>query len=189
MGLEVRQRCAELCELSYIGKPNIEASDMEVFFVDDPDYFYVIFRGSDEGADWKTNFCFWPIQHMGAKYHRGYFNKMRKHLRNIVGYLPDDKPIIITGHSKGGAEAVLFGSLSGVAPDQIVTFGSPRAIKYADKSLEAFLKPRLTNYKNTFDFITKLPFGWTDYGKQVVKSVRIKGASEHPISVYLKEFF
>lgn len=185
--LEIRQRCAELCELSYLGTPQFSRLGMEVFFVEETEYFYIVFRGSDSKGDWLDNFRFIGKSFRGNKYHGGYLKKVIANMQRLLQYVNTNKPIIITGHSKGGAEAVIFGSISGIAPDQIITFGAPRAVKKADTSLQKFLAARLTSYKNKYDQVTQLPPLWPDYGKVVTSYFKRKGF-EHYISLY-KRFF
>ena len=191
--LSVRFKCAKLTAESYNLEPDFDEDGIQIIFKLDEEYQYIIFPGSNEGKDWLTNLRFWSKHYNGNRYHGGYLKTLAPHVQKIL-YLaesrnPHDLPVIIAGHSAGGAWAVILAVLSGLTPDQVVTFGSPRAIKRADQSTQQFLNARLTNYKNAYDLVTRLPLGWRDYGKQRVKWERRRFKSEHPMQVYVDKFF
>ena len=189
---QVRKESAILTELAYGIEPDFDKDGIQVAFFERSRLLYVVFCGSNEARDWLTNFRFWSKRHNGSKYHGGYLKTLKPNIAAISRLISDKNierlPIVVCGHSAGGAWATLFSCVSGIAPKQIVTFGAPRSIKKASHEVQKFLNARLTNYKNANDMVTKLPWGWRDYGKQVVRWVRRFG-SEHPMNVYVAEFF
>lgn len=61
--------------------------------------------------------------------HRGFLKGVRAIWPLLPIGVPGGKPIALTGHSKGGAEAILCGAFMvgcGVPPVNITTFGAPR---------------------------------------------------------------
>ena len=191
-GLAIRKRCAELCALAYIETPHIDTDNgLQILLIEEDDILYIVFAGSNEGRDWLTNFRFWSKKFNKVKYHGGYLRTLAPHVQTILNHsdASGKERIVITGHSAGGALAEILGVVSGLSPEQIVTFGAPKAIRRCDKSTQRFLNKRLTNYINAYDFVTRLPFGWHRFGKNVVKWARKVLKSEHPMSVYVDEFF
>ena len=190
--IQVRKESAVLTELAYKLEPDFDSHGVQVVFFEREEYFYIVFVGSNEAKDWLTNFRFWSKRRGGSQYHGGYLKTLAPNVSDILRLIGEKNigrlPLIVCGHSAGGAWATQFSCISGISPKQIVTFGAPRSIKKANHEVQKFLNARLTNYKNAYDFVTKLPFGWRDYGKQVVRWVRYLG-SEHPMSVYITEFF
>lgn len=117
----------------------------------------------------------WPIvlnflakEHEGTEAHGGFVMTTRKLLPSIQSYVAvySDRPVILTGHSMGGAIATLA-SLS-VAGCKVVTFGSPKTIER--DALEAFTEKDMMHYRIDTDFVTHLPpLIYKRPGTQVVK--------------------
>ena len=191
--LQIRAVAGRLAQSSYSATPDFDKDGIQIIYRVVAGYLYIVFRGSDEKADWWTNICFWAKKYKGNSFHGGYIKSLAPHVEEIIHIAesrnPDGLPIIITGHSAGGAWALGLAVVSELTPDQIVTFGSPRAIKRATESTQAFLNRRLTNYKNAYDFVTKLPLLWRDFGKQVVTWFRVEGGIEHQMELYNERFF
>ena len=190
--LAIRKRCCELCVLSYTETPHINTDNgLQIRFVEEGDILYIVFAGSNQRRDWLTNFRFFSKKFNKIKYHGGYLKTLSPHVEQIIKYADavQKERIIITGHSAGGAWALILGVVSGLNPEQIVTFGAPKAIRKCDSSTQRYLNKRLTNYVNAYDTVTRLPYGWRKFGKNVVKWARKSFKSEHPAQVYLQEFF
>lgn len=191
-GVALRRECHRLCAISYRDDVEIhEFGDIEVYCLvrNDLHTCFLAFRGSDERSDWFRNFHFWPVRDRLGVFHRGYYRSIQRHRHAIAGLIPAGYKLVCTGHSKGGAEAVLFGLFNSAnLPVAVVTFGAPKPIKKLKNNiLEKWLRNATTHYVNPLDSVTKVPFGWVRIGKDVIKRVRKKG-SEHPLSVYA-EFF
>jgi lipase (class 3) len=84
-------------------------------------------------------------------------------VNGVAGRITSDlsgKRVVLTGHSKGGAEALIFGAkllVANAPPLMIVTFGAPRAgfAKLRD-TLSAVNTIR--QYRNGNDPVTQVPF-------------------------------
>lgn len=107
-----------------------ERADTEAIGFVERGHRILAFRGSASGQDWLTDFKFWPT---GAPArHRGFDTAWRAVENDVREWLADTNgtggPLLLTGHSLGGALATLAGlELSRTFPVRaIVTFGAPR---------------------------------------------------------------
>lgn len=117
--------------------------------------------------EWPIVLNFLPDEFEGISVHSGFAkatNQLLPHIKKFISKY--DNPVILTGHSMGGAIATLA-SLS-VSGCKVVTFGSPRAV--AHESISAFSDIEMIHYMIDTDFVTHLP--WWMYarpGNHVVK--------------------
>lgn len=151
------------------------------------DTYYIAFCGSNSNVDWKTNFNFFkkPYKNMKVAFHvhRGYLKEwqlIHHHFRNLVH--PITKPIVVVGHSYGGAIATLcMEDLWFHYPDKrstlsLVTFGAPRVIgwynykKIKDRWFDS------TMYSNQYDLVSHVPFAFM--GFRHVKKLTVLGKSK-----------
>lgn len=91
------------------------------------------FRGTTfDGIDILKDLRAFPWWSKGANtfVHKGFFRGVGAIWPLLPLAIPNGKPIALTGHSKGGAEAILCGAFMasiGIPPVLIETFGAPRA--------------------------------------------------------------
>ncbi|KAJ2488050.1 hypothetical protein EV174_000156 [Coemansia sp. RSA 2320] len=109
---------------------------------DDTKEIIVSWRGSTVFMDWVADFTFmstsWPAQIDGAKVHLGFlsaYNAAAGKVKDVVAGLVQTYPdyrIVLTGHSLGGAQAVLAAvDIATTRPEwisriELYTFGQPR---------------------------------------------------------------
>lgn len=69
----------------------------------------LVFRGSDDAQDWATNFALDLVEYPGInlKFHRGFLDAVLRLAIADDGYLRLTNFDLITGHSRGGALAVI----------------------------------------------------------------------------------
>lgn len=117
--------------------------------------------------DLLRNLWFWPKSSNGNDSHAGYLDGWN-HVEQWIGMastrIGPDKPIIMTGHSAGGAIALIGGNEllnRGRVVSKIVTFGAPRAM---DDNTDRFawLKSVTTQYIHHRDPVPSW-LGHTDY--------------------------
>lgn len=177
------KRCAKLCVLSYqdafdykdLGYNThtfIEVRNTEVHVLSDATHSYVVFRGTEPAkiADWITDLRYRfdkNIKSYGV--HRGFNVYVNNALDEIKLELSHNehksKSLIITGHSLGGAAAVIFAEKVNFV-EKVVTFGQPRV---GDKRMKEFYTrtDQLIRVVNENDPVTLFPpriRGYRDFG-------------------------
>ena len=134
----VLSKCAELCERVY--------TDSLDYIVDEsiPGTQILAIEGTKEKTDWFTNIKF-LFKANGM--HRGFKSNAERTMVRAVAAghdLDDDKELVLTGHSLGGASAACLADLLRARfPDlTLVTFGAPRpgnrAFRERMKNLEQY---------------------------------------------------
>ena len=93
-----------------------------------PGYVFLAVEGTKEKTDWITNIKF---LFKDADRHRGFLSNAERTFTEFYcagGSLPEDRLLVLTGHSLGGATATMLAEkLVDRFPDlTLVTFGSPR---------------------------------------------------------------
>lgn len=150
LDLDVAFQCVELAGLSYRERERAlqrateelgytffhhlsrRAGRDQALVVRDARRTLVAFRGSDDIWDWLTNLRAWTAQTSFGGVHRGYYDvaaSFAEELKDLVCADPQRRPVFLTGHSMGGALAVLSAAL--LATDNVpwgglYTFGQPQ---------------------------------------------------------------
>ncbi len=168
----------------------VGTSDTQVLIATLENYSLVCFRGSQEAMDWVTNVQAWPTPYplgpFGTEVHTGFYNawleakKMLMPALREVGVTkmrpnaqPDDSeplkechPVLIGGHSLGGALATLAGIelvMEHYPVLGIYTFGQPRVLK-GEKIKKDVADAAQFLYIERFAFKTdKVPFVPSSY--------------------------
>lgn len=125
----------------------------QVWLVNEPDRIFIVFRGTSY-EDMMTNVKVRKIETQYGGIHRGFYAYVQNTVDQVEAtikewYLSDGprmdgpKPIILTGHSLGGAAAVIQAAIlhsRGFKIASVYTFGSPRVgdSDFVDYSEAAF---------------------------------------------------
>ncbi len=143
----------------------------QAFLAERDDCAILVFRGTTDVTDWKTNFQIRKIRvqvgefnnkTQNVRVHKGFYNAFAQRRPEIEADIeaiesqPIKKPIYITGHSLGGALAQI--ATAAFTSDQIAacyTFGSPRP---GDPDFDRFVKPPHYRITSGADIIPFIPF-------------------------------
>lgn len=136
-------------------------------FIGKEEYLLIAFAGSNNLEDWLDNFTFSKTK-LGI--HLGWYRSYRLIRSKLKNVLKDNKlPILVTGHSAGGALATIFSLFeSKKSSIELYTFGSPKCLTEKHKKrLDARVVSscRVTHY---WDIVSELPIGdFVHVGKTV----------------------
>ena len=123
---------AELSRQAY-DSATIKANNTEILITESHGCLVCAFRGTTfDGLDIIRDlraFPWWASEGRGFA-HKGFLVGVRSIMPILKTYPLASNAVVLTGHSKGGAEAILTGAfmtLAGYPPVKIETFGAPRA--------------------------------------------------------------
>lgn len=176
--------CAELSRLTYcehdaegrelqvylkragleLGAAPIDDGNTQALFAVGRDLRILAFRGSDDLKAWQTNVKTKPVPWSGpGKVHQGFSEALDAAWPGLVGLVeqPDPRPLLITGHSLGGALATL--AASRLPKALLYSFGAPRAGNQAFSQDMNKRAERLHRYVGYRDPVCLLPPGLLGY--------------------------
>jgi triacylglycerol lipase len=154
-----------------------EVTQTEAWIAAKDDAIFVVFRGTDEAEDWRTNVrlaqTLWQTRsgkesqhYAGAMVHRGFASALDRiwyPISERVNLFQDQNQTVwVAGHSLGGALASV--SLARFREENIdirgaYTFGQPRVFnKTFAKQLDADFKSKYFRFVNNNDVICRVPF-------------------------------
>lgn len=152
--------------LKFLGIKSIKGYDPEVILINSPNRLLILYRGTDDiennrFAEWKgTDFNFSKMKSdsvlNNAHIHEGFWKSfllINKDLQAYLSTVDKNKPIWLSGHSLGGAMAILTGVYLknlGYNVANIYTFASPRTI--GDETFCSLANTLLPNRINRFEY-------------------------------------
>lgn len=182
--------CAELSRLAYYGKAgSINQSKLreylngvfdlravadidgsQGFVVENDDMVVMAFRGTEGVRDVLSDLIFFPRPWVArgipaGRVHRGFARALAHVLPALVAALPTQpKPLVLSGHSLGGAMATL--AASQLPASGLYTFGEPRAgnaefARFLDRQSEEGLTYH--RYVDCCDLVTRVPPGFMGF--------------------------
>lgn len=125
-----------------------------------PNEIVLAFRGSDALEDWLTNVdarTYWFSEYQGHV-HSGFGNTALAIRPEVYAALQQidtqDRPLWVTGHSYGGALALLWGQLLRARNPLVATFGAPRVLC---RDAAGAYEPCGWRFVNGYDLVPRLP--------------------------------
>lgn len=135
-------------------------------------YLALVFRGTDELADWLDNINALSIKKMFGIFHRGFYLAVMDVWREMEASVKKyqsikQRPIWFSGHSLGGAMATIAAADyidQGKDFSGIYTFGQPRCMsRKTAKKFDEGTNDRYFRFQNNNDIITKIPSAFLGY--------------------------
>jgi hypothetical protein len=154
------------------------------FVVTSADYHLLAFRGTKIPQDWMTDLACTPVRFdwmfSGAptigQIHAGFGHCLADGLSDIMNKLSkrdSTKPLVITGHSLGGALAALAGAYFTIGGacvptiSGICTFGQPRiGLHDFCNTYSRVLSGKLVRFVNKEDVVPRVPLRGFDYSDE-----------------------
>jgi len=134
------------------------------------------FRGTKDPADWLTDARIIGHRIADGKIHRGFYQVVdaifRDACQEALRQGAQDKTVWMTGHSLGGAMAVVFAyrglTEQKLAPEGVITFGQPLAVSHslAQQLLDRF-NTRYIRFVNNWDVVPRLLPNYRHAGSRV----------------------
>ena len=144
----------------------LDKNSAQAALIEHEDFLCMVFRGTNELADWLDNINSFSTKELFGEFHRGFWNSVEdiwKPLNDKFQYLHQQskRPLFITGHSLGGAMATIVAAKF-IHEDKpftsVYTFGQPRAL--TEKTAQIFnteCKSRFFRFHNNNDIVTRVP--------------------------------
>lgn len=180
-GLVYREPQAIAQQVKLWGYPNFHFIDhvpsaTQAFVMANDKAIVVAFRGTTCIDDWMTNKRIFQVRGFGGTVHRGFFQASKavwfELNQKIKEFQNNYQPILVTGHSLGGALATLSAARmheEGMAIAALYTFGSPRVGDVSfSKKFNADFEGRAYRFVNDQDIVTRIPpsaFGYKHVGE------------------------
>ena len=152
--------------------------DTEFYLAVFPTYQVLAYRGSTDLTDWLDNADYKKVEipwfGSRAKAHRGFTKEAGLASGLLRQFYHTDKPLFITGHSKGAAQALLesaYRSAHSMPYAATYVYGSPRVFNWAAAGSYDFAAGNKTyRIVNNNDIVCRLPprrFGYRHVGTHV----------------------
>lgn len=153
---------------------NEQSTDTQGFVARDEQRILLAFRGTAGRNDWLLDARVARENHV----HAGFADAVEKSWNSKIAPLlvdPGARQILITGHSLGGALALLAARRIGTAVSKLVTFGQPRAVdEVAAGECQRVFGDRYLRVIHDKDVVPRVP-GFTGGYRHCGAAVRIGG--------------
>lgn len=134
----------------------------------------VVFRGTDDPADWVANLDRFSVETKHGPVHRGFQAAYQPLALQVRAYIKQSKAkhLWVTGHSLGGALAVLcaydLAENERFPIDGLITFGQPLVARPPlTNHINSLLSKKFVHYVNQSDIVPKIPPSFSHCGSLV----------------------
>ena len=157
--------CLAACVRAY-REQTIETEHSHVLVEPCSNAVILAFRGSADIEQWLADAEFWMTDTQFGRVHEGFWKSTQEALKVFYGCNPNG-PLFITGHSLGGAQAVIFARCCGLQVSGVYTFGQPKSgdhvwrVNYIKSGLDEIT----WRVVNALDIVPRMPSRWLGYRK------------------------
>ncbi|MCI5144056.1 MAG: lipase family protein [Candidatus Electrothrix sp. AR3] len=151
----------------FLSVTGADQNSAQAALVEHKEYLCMVFRGTDEMADWLDNINLLSTEQVSGEFHQGFWESVEDVWQIIFSQyqelmaLSADRPLFITGHSLGGAMATVVAARlthDKIPFTSLYTFGQPRALtRKTAKAFNASCKCKFFRFQNNNDIVTRLP--------------------------------
>ena len=188
-----RVTLAKFCQEAYTATDTLGAHGCRFIVRDVDGYRVMAWEGTHDMETAAIDLDAVPWWERGIGFvHKGFLDALESSFDAIMGAWSESVfPVIFTGHSLGGALAILAAARmcrDGVSPDAIVTFGAPHAsIGARLGELLASHTVTPTMYRHGVDAVPELPimFDWRHPAPLITIGERGTPSGDHTILRYL----
>ena len=138
---------------------SVEAAHVSASWIEFRDHAHLSIRGTTDLHDWVQNLSAAQSKIGELTCHQGFLRSANLIRAELVDRVPLHKPIVIGGHSAGGAIAeVLVGITSRMQWREVVTFGAPRVWSVDSAPIFRARKCQVHRFVISGDPVPALPF-------------------------------
>lgn len=136
----------------------VRRTSTQAYLVKKKAYQVLVFRGTKEPNDWLINLLAFPWRYGGRFAHRGFVKAHKSVWPLVAPKIVPGLPLILTGHSLGGALAELSSPfvVDHDAPVHQVTFGKPNVFFKTSEARLGHLKTQLSIVSGS-DVVARVP--------------------------------
>ena len=156
----------------FISVTGVSKNSAQAMLVEHKEFLCMVFRGTDESADWLDNINAFSTDALFGSFHRGFWKSVEDvwgKINKKYEELRKDKkrPLFITGHSLGGAMATIAAARL-IHEDRpfisVYTFGQPRSMnRNAARIFNTEAGRRCYRFQNNEDMVTRTPARFMGY--------------------------
>lgn len=156
----------------FVSVQGFNKDSTQAMVVEHNDYIAVVFRGSNQMANWMENMNLFFTEAFFGEFHTGFYQaaaSLWRVLEEAVDQLRLHKrrPVFLTGHSLGGALATVLAAKwlhEGRPFVNVYTFGQPRVVSQATARVFCVeCKERFFRFHNNNDAVTRIPLRLMGY--------------------------
>jgi len=164
--VEVITRMLHEWDDRFINVVSANKNSAQAIFVEHEDWVAMVFRGTDEPADWLDNLAIRSETTPFGTFHCGFYRSLEDVWDKIYKAYSDSqakavKPLFLTGHSLGGAMATVAAAKF-IYMDRpftsVYTFGQPRAVnRETARLMNLEAGKRYFRFQNNMDVVSRIP--------------------------------
>ncbi|MDB9321169.1 MULTISPECIES: lipase family protein [Cyanophyceae] len=188
----------------FISVVGADKNSAQAALIEHKDYLCFTFRGTNELVDWLDNLNTFSTKQLFGVFHKGFWDSVDDVWDTLWAAYEErqrvqERPILITGHSLGGAMATVAAARLAhmkIPFTSVYTFGQPRSmIRSTAKQLDSMCKGQFFRFENNNDIVTKIPSrlaGYSHVGTHLYiseeKKISLKPGLRYILMDYLDGF-